>query len=135
MATSVITPIGGGGTNLTKLTSGERFLIGIVGQTISTGYVKDSPTSVDILALPQTDLDMSNISSITIRSTAYDTVTSVEAFGTQLGPNTTKTFTPVNGVIKVFPGKISNYNTGCNLIITSFTTKDGKVHTADNLNY
>jgi hypothetical protein len=65
------------------LTSGERFLIGIVGQTILTRYgesYSDSP-----LDLPDRSLDMSKVNSITMTYTAGDTRTNVSAFGTVLG--------------------------------------------------
>jgi hypothetical protein len=123
------------------LTKGERFLIGIVGQNIYTRFMRDYDGYNSVLDLPQTDLDMSKISSITMRYTAFDSLTSVVAFGTRLGPNTngteTKTFTPVNGNISVIvPRSFADADTRyCYFIITSFTTKDGKVHTADNLNY
>lgn len=132
MASTVQTS-GGSGVDLSELTSGERFLIGIVGQTVNTGFLSGYS---NVLILPLTDLDMSNISSITMTYDAFDTSTSVQAFGAYLGPTErTKTFTPVNGKIEVKAGNFSNYNSGCNVTITSFTTTDGKVHTASNLNY
>lgn len=118
------------------MTSGERFLIGIVGQTIYTRYgasYSDSP-----LDLPDRALDMSKVNSITMTYTAGDTATKVSAFGTVLGGNTdateTKTFNPNNGIIRVSAGRYYN-SSYCYFTISSFTTTDGKVHTADNLNY
>lgn len=70
--------------------------------------------------------------------TAGDTRTNVSAFGTVLGGNTdateTKTFNPNNGIIRVNAGRYYN-SSYCYITISSFTTTDGKVHTADNLNY
>jgi hypothetical protein len=124
---------------LAKLTSGERFLIGIVGQKIYGGY--GGPTGGGSYFLPlqlpyNGILDMSNINSITITcSMPQEGSPSLYAFGRQMGHfDSETTFNPSDGNILVSL-RATQGPTKCEFTITSFTTTDGKVHTADNLNY
>jgi len=126
MATSVVTPIVGGGVNIKDLTSGELLLINL----LRTRYTRTEYESGDIyiygLNYNNTNytgmrVDLSNVSEMNFE--IHNTIDTLIR---------TYNFTDVsnNAMYQIQFSNGSYY-----VICTQFTTTDGKVHTVDNLNY
>lgn len=119
MASTVQTG-GGSGVDLSELTSGERLLIGLLFTPMSTTQ-----------SIYFDSLDFSKISSVTCHGNVYfyfydknNTVILYKLIHTE------ETLQVPSGTTKM--GLVGNDMT---VSIVSFTTTDGKVHAADNLNY
>ena len=140
MATSVQSF--GGGTNLSELTSGERVLIGILGQSMHFGLNgSNSPNDIFSYYNCSGDLDTSKIASINI--TISNQYCPVNILGIDFNKNESGTFqkdissNSIKSIIYILSDEDKPYmsSASTSFTINSFTTKDGKVHTVDNLNY
>ena len=130
----------GGGTNLTKLTSGERALIGILGQTMYFSIGGDNtPHDISSQYICEGDLDTSKIASINVTISIQYCGVSILGIGFNESGTFQKNISSnsINGMISIFSSGDKPYfsSASTSFTINSFTTKDGKVHTVDNLNY
>lgn len=137
MATSVMTP---GGVNINDLTSGERILLGLLGiqfHAIPISGQSDYLGSVNGAAI----YDFSNITQINVtRSGATDPEDERLCMccgkSIKYGTHDIVPYASVSRIISVSPlSNAPSYNNNTEIVINSFTTTDGKVHTASNLNY
>ena len=131
---------------MTKLTSGEKAFIGLLFtpicsefssyqfRTIIGGKVTNVPTEYGSREVYQAYLDLSKITSINI---FFDSNYGQELYWVDANCDNIARIYNYNNVqvpsgakgIKIGSARNANFR------ITSFTTTDGKVHTADNLNY
>lgn len=147
MATSVITPIGGG-VNIEDLTSGELLLYSL----LKTGYiqVKGFDTTGgyvdfghDNYGSNRKGVDMSKISQISFGSSTTKIFKGYVQWKndstwthTDFSQNTHFSISAPSGDNSHSMFTISAHNSEHVCVkVTSFTTTDGKVHTKDNLNY
>lgn len=137
MATSVITnPIIGGGVNIKDLTEMERFLIGMLGRKYTYKDERSGASAIETILVPFSSNTVQTINvSLECEARHLQNMPELTIFGSTVrfpynsyGPET-HNLTPISSDIVViieFP---------VNWVINSFTTTDGKVHTASNLNY
>lgn len=128
MASTVQTG-GGSGVDLSELTSGERLFIGLLNvltvSNVSSGVVSFGENNSPI--------DFTNIKSITVSSMR----SGVDSYWGGVGQNSPTILNrPTSGRASYMLGFFNTSNsTGVDFTIKAFTTTDGKVHTASNLNY
>ena len=129
---------GDGGVNLSELTDGELSLLGML--KMKYRFSGDSICDTYLWVGKHSLSSMSNISEVTINiEQGYESNlpnSAVHLFGNMLntaGNHTVSSFT-TNQIRFVKTGRSSG-ESEIEFTITSFTTKDGKVHTLDNLNY
>ena len=128
---------GDGGVNLSELTSGERFLIGLLMCPVQLSINQATGVST-ITYHGSSNFDVSKISNIHIavngnvgdRDGNGNVFTYLEVFGNSIIKTGEHDIVPrnVNTAIKL-------KGISMNITVTSFITTDGKVHTVDNLNY
>ncbi len=129
MATTVQTG-GGSGVDLSELTSGERLLIGLLDVLTISNVTSGNVTFEE--NYDGSSIDYTHIKSITVLSKYLsDSQSSWGSFG--LTPTILNRPTSVYGSTHL--SFWSSGDHGAQFIITAFTTTDGKVHTASNLNY
>lgn len=128
------------GVNLSELTEMERFLIGMLGHKIRL-YTVDNDYTNHRTEIPCEFNSIVTSISFSIRFPSWD-VNDVDPSPnniTMFGPY--KSYSLKDGTTHIETIKPTRKNIevgwshGCEFTITSFTTKDGKVHTSDNLNY
>lgn len=128
------------GVNLSELTSGERALIGMLGQVVKYDGAQ-STSGGNNYGFSFGGVDTSKISSInvTISKNGGDNGAYVYIFGASFLNKEVGTYqrnisnNDNIGYVSAYPK--DSYGCHVEFTINSFTTKDGKVHTADNLNY
>lgn len=141
MASTVQTG-GGGGVDLSELTSGELLLIGLLSQKM---YVTKALSIGMGQSYNSGTIDLTEVKNITFAETEANTpcqilvqsptasvrVVDIQPLSTGIldvssyGENTR---------MDIAPPQTSSYST-TTVQVTAFTTTDGKVHTASNLNY
>ena len=124
---------------MTKLTSGEKAFIGLLFTPISiNGNSHIAIGGIQGYSYTMS-LDLSKITSVNI-SASGDARSGLTMHWVDAGGNSIKDISYYFGNVQVPSGaKGMLFDTGsitfANVQFTSFTTTDGKVHTADNLNY
>ena len=121
---------GGSGVDLSELTSGERLLIGLLDvltmSNVASGIVHFTGINNEI------PIDYTRIKSITV-SSKY--LSNAQSTWGSFGTSPTILNRPTSNYESTHLSFWSSGSYGADFIITAFTTTDGKVHTASNLNY
>jgi hypothetical protein len=147
MASTVQQTGGGSGVDLSELTSGELLFCSL----LRTGYIEVITYSADgghvdfggdDGGVSRKSIDMSKISQISFETGTYTSTGFVvwknesKETSTDFSRNTPFSISAPSGDNSHSMFTISTTNSSYVIIkVTSFTTKDGKVHTSSNLNY
>lgn len=140
MASTVQTG-GGSGVDLSGLTSGERLLIGLLSQKIP--FTKN--LSIGAQGWNSGTIDFTEVKNITFAETEANTPCQIlvqsptaSVSSVNIQPLSTATLDVSsygeNTRMDIAIPQTSSYSTAT-VQVTAFTTTDGKVHTASNLNY
>lgn len=123
---------------IAQLSDGERLLLGLLGKrvqaTVSANDAQNAQPTSSIFFVN----DTSNISSVNCTVGGNNSYVHAYVFGaafTSIGTAERETNGSTTFTVEVSQSAYSTTQPEATITINSFTTTDGKVHTADNLNY